>query len=153
MFSSPMVIRLLITLLLTLCLSSCALFLKKPKVDDVKVTATGLSFSHLHLKVFLKVNNPNSKTVSVDRIRYSARLESLIVAEDALAKTYNLKPEQVTEVIIPIKLRLKVLSESLRSIIENGHLNYEVKGSLRADRNLTLPFEKSGQTNLPALGF
>lgn len=122
-----------------LCLpvSSCRPLLKEvfkaPKVRLVDIGIAGnpfLSRGPVEAILHLAVKNPNSYTLTVASVTYSATVGTQRVADGERTEEIRIEPSGETVVTVPVRLQTDVFAAALREVLEARSVSYEFNGSV-----------------------
>jgi LEA14-like dessication related protein len=137
-----------LAVLAALCLiPGCALIALTLEAPDVSLVGVELGQTTLfeqHLKLTLKVSNPNSRDITVDGMSFRVEVGERELAHGLTNKTVVLP--RLSEVRIPVETSVSlagVLKELPRLV--GGKLSYRLRGEVITHDFGRLPFDRKGE--------
>lgn len=122
-----------------LCLpvSSCRALLKEafqaPKVRVVDIGIAGNPFQSrgpIEVVLHLAVSNPNSYSLTVASVAYSASVGTRKLADGERIEEMRIEPSGETVVKVPVRLQTDVFADALREVLDARAVSYEFNGSV-----------------------
>jgi LEA14-like dessication related protein len=96
----------------------------------------------------LAVNNPNSYSLTVASVAYSATVGTRTVADGERAEEIRIEPSGETVVTVPVRLQTDVLADALRDMLDARSVSYEFSGSVSVVAPFVgvvrVPFSRTG---------
>jgi LEA14-like dessication related protein len=96
----------------------------------------------------LAVNNPNSYSLTVASVAYSATVGTRTVADGERAEEIRIEPSGETVVTVPVRLQTDVLADALREMLDARSVSYEFNGSVSVVAPFVgvvrIPFSRTG---------
>jgi LEA14-like dessication related protein len=128
---------------------SCStLTLKDPQVEVTRVDVANVSAKDMTLNLKLKVDNPNSIPLNLDKVTYALKFAGNAVTEGTVDQKVIVPANGVGEVVIPLKFQYQMLDSLLGALLnKSATKNYELNGSAQLGI-LSIPFSKKGEVNL-----
>ncbi|MBL7544267.1 MAG: LEA type 2 family protein [Bdellovibrionaceae bacterium] len=130
-------------LLLPGCAGLVQAVLQPPKVDVDSVNLVGMDLKGLDLNINLKVDNPNSTPVQIDKIKYNFSIGESSLFSGIFDKTVELKAKNITFVTIPIKLNYESAKVAVENYIFKSIKEYKFNAQLTSGI-LTIPINSTG---------
>lgn len=140
-------------LLLTAISGLMTACMRAPTVDVTGVRLGGIGFRGITLIAQLSVDNPNRFALETDSITFVLEARDPTqpgswtpVTSGTNTQHFRVEKQSAAPVEIPIQFGYSGLSMPVRSIIENGMLNYRVSGAVFVRKPLrkTIPFSEEG---------
>lgn len=123
---------------------------EKPHVSLEKCEVGTMSLlSGMTITLFLKVRNPNSKSIMMDAVEYKLEKTSdgTVLADDTVIKRELLRPDTSKLVEVPIKIGVMSMGASAKSIFVSGKTKIDITGSITieaspatGDKEIECPF-------------
>ncbi|MBI1822662.1 MAG: LEA type 2 family protein [Nitrospirae bacterium] len=138
-------------LFLSLASGGCSPNLIKPDLALQEIELTGVSFSSIDLAFLIKVTNPNSVGVTVDKLNYRLELNEETLGAGELITPISLKESGSEVVTLPFSTSINGLSHLLRTILGESDVNYKLTGKVVLSKFWTkreFPFESKGMVPL-----
>lgn len=135
--------------LLALALPGCALMalsLEKPDVSLVGIEmGENSSLFEQHLKLTLKVSNPNSRDITIDGVSFRVELGDRELARGLTNKAVVLP--KLGEVRVPIDATVSLLSvfNEIPKLLGSAGLAYRLRGEVITHDYGRLPFDRKGE--------
>lgn len=131
-------------------LMSCASWQEKwedPKIalQEVNVEKAGLTEATLVFQ-FL-VENPNSKTIKVDKVDYALSVRGKSLTQGVLEKGLEVGAKSSLMVPLPVRVKYSDVFESLASLLKDEMLPYQMEGKVKMGL-FSIPFKKQGEVKL-----
>lgn|GEM_PF-210053 len=137
---------------LLLALSSCmSWFLEKPRFALKEVAITRLSFTEIHFRFGIEVQNPNSFDLDLRALEYTVYFNDREVGRGRLDKGVRVAKTSATLVQVPLQTDFKSLGDPLGLILAGQDLKYKIEGAAVVKAILgtaTIPFSKSGKIKI-----
>tara|TARA_B110001454_G_C12723072_1_gene435703 strand:+ start:14731 stop:15192 length:462 start_codon:yes stop_codon:yes gene_type:complete len=118
--------------------------IEPPKVDVESVNIGKVGMEGIDLEVNLKVNNPNSAALNIDKFKYDLAIGDSSLFSGVYDKKVELKSNDMTHVMIPVKLDYKSARAAVENYLFKSIRDYKLKGSLSSGA-FTVPIEGSGK--------
>lgn len=137
----------LFALILALLVSGCALMalsLEKPDVSLVGIELGQTSLLEQHLKLTLKVTNPNDREIAVDGMNFRVEVGDQELVHGVTNKTVVLP--RLGEVRFPVdtSVSLAGILKRLPALLGGG-LSYRLRGEVFTRDFGRLPFDRKGE--------
>jgi len=125
--------------------------MEMPSFDLRGIIARPLSFTEMNLLFDLEIRNPNSFDLTFRSIECTFYLQNEEIGHGRLEKEFSIPSSSTTRAQVPVVVRLKNWSASLKAILTQEDLPYKIEGkadvrTLLGSRNF--PFSKEGSINL-----
>ena len=133
---------------LTSCLSW---ILEKPSFILRGVILSPRSFTEMNLLIGLDVQNPNRCDLVLKSFECTIYLKNEDIGKGRLENELLIPSSSTTRIQVPVDVKFKDLSGSLKTIFTGGDLPYKIEGTAdvrTAFGSLNFPFSKEGSTNL-----
>ena len=130
------------------CSSLGSQVFKQPVVNLQDVKVTGLGLNGGSLDVILNVQNPNSFRLDARRLSYTVVMDTVTLATGATDQPFTVESKNTQQVHIPINFTYSGIGQAGRAILNNGTVNYTVKGDVTVGSpvgNFTVPFSQTGR--------
>ncbi len=121
--------------------------IEPPKVEVKSVDIGKVGMEGIDLEVNLKINNPNSTPLSIDKFKYDLAIGDSSLFSGVYDKKVELKSKDVTDVMIPVKLDYKSARAAVENYLFKSVREYKLKGSLSSGP-FTVPIEDSGKIEM-----
>jgi len=120
------------------------LFLKAPQIEDKQVRIESFDPQHLNLKILLKVNNPNSEALHIEKLRAELKASGTSLFDKTWTELPVLAPQTVTAVELPLEIEWKSFLPLSLNLLAAQPVPYQLKAKIET-HDFSLPFEKSGE--------
>jgi len=141
--------RWVLGLVLVISLTSCgALRFQQPTVKAGAVKLAALDFQKADLAVELHVTNPNPSTLVIAGYTYDMQIESQPFLSGASDAEFELKPKDISTVVLPLSVKFSDLLEKLNALKGKPDAGYVLMLSLGVKTPLgtyPLSFHKEGR--------
>ena len=125
---------------------------QNPKVKLVNVGLAGNPFldpkGPVEAVLYLQVTNPNTYSLTVAGVSYSACIGKETLAEGERNEEFRIEPSGDTMVKVPVTLRTEAFASALKQVLNARAIPYEFTGSVGVIAPLVgtvrVPFSKSG---------
>lgn len=139
--------RILVALAALCLIPGCALMALTLEAPDVSLVGVELGQTTLfeqHLKLTLKVSNPNSRDITVDGMSFRVEVGERELAHGLTNKTVVLP--RLSEVRIPVETSVS-LAGVLKELphLVGGKLSYRLRGEVITHDFGRLPFDRKGE--------
>ncbi len=143
------IIRIIIMTLLAISLTACAGILPDPpEVQLSGLEISDVSLSHANFLATLKLFNPNSVRIDVERIRFTLFLNEIHVARSQTAKNFSIPAEDSRDVTVRLSSSFFDLFQLTRSLQNQQEVTFRIAGEVRIDGagllGRTIPIEREG---------
>lgn len=144
----------LILLMLSFCLvlvSCLNWIMEMPSFALRGIIARPLSITEMNLLFDLEIRNPNSFDVTFRAVECTFYLKNEEIGHGRLEKEFSIPSSSTTRAQVPVVVRLRNWSGSLKAILTQEDLPYKIEG--KADVRTVLgsrnfPFSNEGSINL-----
>lgn len=127
--------------------STVALLKDPPKVKLKNVRLKQTDFEIAILDVILEVDNKNPVSATVRRLNYNLSVNDKELAAGIFDQKVELAANKITEVAIPISVKLEDIVSSAFALLQNKGAPYRAKGSV-AVGIFEIPFDETGKIDL-----
>ncbi len=127
--------------------STIALLKDPPKVKLKNVRLKDTDFKTAILDVILEVDNKNPVAATVKKLTYSLSVNEKELAAGIFDQVVELPANKVTQVAIPISVKLEDIVSSAFALLQNKGAPYRAKGSV-AVGIFEIPFDETGKIEL-----
>jgi LEA14-like dessication related protein len=121
--------------------------LKSCEICLADVSVKSLSFVNATLEVRLRVYNPNSVTVTLDRVDYSLYVNDVYLGDGTIPREYYIPPGGTVTIITQFELSYSGALKTIWSYLAiGGKINWRMKGTAHIDTpigTLDIPFDIS----------
>ena len=144
--------RILLMLSFCLVLVSCLNWIMEmPSFALRGIIVRPLSFTEMNLFFDLEIRNPNSFDLTFRSIECTFYLKNEEIGHGRLEKEFSIPSSSTTRAQVPVVVRLRNWSGSLKAILTQEDLPYKIEG--KADVRTVLgsrnfPFSNEGSINL-----
>ena len=121
--------------------------LEQPKVELASVSVKGMTSAEAIVVFGVKVDNPNSVSLRVDRLNYDIDIGDKPFSKGQLDKAAEVTGHNSAVIEVPVAVKYRDVLSSLLSFIGKGSSKYKIKGEARMGL-FTVPFEHSGEFKL-----
>ncbi len=121
--------------------------LKEPKVKIQRVKVAEASLQGANLIFNLKVDNPNSRELAVNGVRYKIKVNGRDFADEFVDQKMEVAAHNNTIISLPLRLKYSEVFDSVSDLFRHRFLDYQVSGSVIVGL-LPIPFESSGKIEL-----
>lgn len=118
--------------------------IEPPKVDVKSIVISKVGMSGIDLNVNLKIDNPNSTPLNIDKFKYDLSIGNSSLFSGVYDKKVELKSKDITDVTIPIQLDFQSARSAVENYLFKSIREYKFKGSLSSGA-FTVPIEDSGK--------
>jgi LEA14-like dessication related protein len=115
------------------------------------VTLRPLSFTEMNLLLDIEAQNPNGFDLTLQSFEYTVYLNNEEIGNGHLEKEILIPSSSTTRVQVPVEVRFKSWSGSLKVILTQGDLPYKIEGKAdvrTAFGSRKFPFSNEGRINL-----
>jgi LEA14-like dessication related protein len=145
--------RFVALLLLALALSGCALFVPKletPRLTIVDVEVRKANFLEQQLRVRLRVENPNDRTLPIQGLSYTIYLGGQAFATGASDASFVVPALGTAEFSMDVTANVAGAVFAILGKPAGQAIDYQMKGSVELSRGWlrSIPFEQSGTFTL-----
>lgn len=137
-------------------LGGCALMalsLEKPEVHLAGVALSEGNLLEQKLRLSLRVSNPNSRDIAVDGLSFAVEVNGAEFAKGLSGKPIVLP--RMGETVVEVEARtslFELLRQMPKVLDQNGKLSYRLRGEVVTHDYGRLPFDKTGEVSVEALG-
>ena len=143
-----------------LVLAGCGSMFSEPKVTLENVQVGGLGLQGGTLLVSLRVQNPNSFTLSSEALKYQLSVRDPASAGDTVwvdfargtfDEPFSVKGGETKDIQVPVEFNYAGLGGASSSILRNGTFTYRASGSIDVRTPIgtrTVPFQKRGTVSM-----
>lgn len=129
------------------CASLLESVVKQPKVSFASIQVRDAKPEGATAVISLNVENPNSVSLTVDRLRYALELGGRQVAAAEIEKVATIGANATSKVEIPVPFRYDQVFASVLDLISKGTAAYKVTGAAKVGI-FNLPFDHTGDLKL-----
>jgi len=122
--------------------------LVKPSFTVRGVTLSPVSFTETNLLLDLDVQNPNHFDLTLKSFGYTIYLKNEEIGNGRLKKELLIPSSSSTQIRVPLVVKFKDLSGSLKAILTGNDLPYKIEGTAdvsTAFGSLKFPFSNEGR--------
>ncbi len=124
-----------------------------PQVEVAAVELRGIGLLDQTLGVTLCVTNPNTSELAFRRIQIAVDAAGSPLAAGVSEAPVRLPPQSSVLVAFTVVSTIRHLGPQLLGVLRAGAVDYRLHGSITLDiLGITLPFSRSGQFGLLAIG-
>ncbi len=120
----------LLVLLSLFLLGSCVPALIKPDLSLQEIELTGVSFSSMDLAFIVKVKNPNSVGVKIEKLSYQLDLNDISLGAGELSAPIFLKASGIETIPLPFSTSFNGISNLVKMILGENEVNYQLRGKV-----------------------
>ncbi|MDE3216421.1 MAG: LEA type 2 family protein, partial [Gemmatimonadota bacterium] len=121
---------------------------RQPVVELRDVRLAGLGLTGGNLDVVLAVYNPNGYQLDATDLHYRVLVDSVEVADGAVAQRNAFRSGDTTVVHLPVQFSYAGVGAAGRELTQSGAVNYKVVGDITVGSpigNRTFPFTATGR--------
>ena len=121
---------------------------RQPVVELRDVRLAGLGLTGGNLDVVLAVYNPNGYQLDATDLHYRVLVDSVEVADGAVAQRNAFRSGDTTVVHLPVQFSYAGVGAAGRELTQSGAVNYKVVGDITVGSpigNRTFPFTSTGR--------
>ncbi len=142
--------KFLFLVITSMILASCETFnvlnsvMEPPKVNVDSVGVSEIGLKGINLNVKLKVDNPNSTPLNLDKFKYALSIGNATVFDGVYDKRIEIKAKDISAVTIPVSVDYNSAKAAIENYLFKSIREYKFKGSLTSGA-FTVPIEDSGK--------
>lgn len=143
--------RMAALLLTALSVWACASVWKRPEVTLGKIELAGGKVFDQHLKLKLKVRNPNDRDIPVEKLRFQLLIAGKSYVSGQSRESVTIPHQGEAELDVEASLQLASLLRNLPAIKgDDGRLHYRLNGDVVVVGYGSVPFDQPGVIELGA---